>query len=150
MGYDCYTVEKEEYFRANIWGMKFLRKMMKLAGVDFDTEETRYCKPEEDDEGNVCQHSQVGSLYLCFCSNDGWHVTPENCRHIAEKLQNFTLPLDEDHPERDMLAWITDEKEKQRILALPRKPITDDDREFVNNFIEFCVKAADQGGFYVW
>jgi hypothetical protein len=144
MGYDMYTVksdgEEPAYFRANISGMGFLRSVMRRAGVDVETKTRHYCKQDED----RAQFSEEGSLFICFGSNDGWHVTPQECLHIAEKLENFKGDV------FDETDWLPDPVTGKFGFAKREEKITEEDREYIQRFVEFCKKAATLDGFYVF
>jgi len=120
MGYDLYGVVDGRYFRANIWGMGRLRNVMIDAKVDLAA--------DSKSPGNLsiaAYYAESGgakpSLGDCFCTNDGWVVTAEECKHIAEQLGKWLvkgeLPLE------DML--------------------------FVQSFTAYCRGCVDQEGFTV-
>jgi len=65
-----------------------------------------------------------GNLYSCFGSNDGWLVTPEESQYIADSLKDTHYGPD-GYTSKEFV-------------------------EFVKGFADYCKKAAEQGGFYVW
>lgn len=144
MGYDMYSNGGEHYFRANISGMVFLRDVMEKAGVDFQMGKGMRETSNERDK----PYSAEGSLATCFGSNDGWHVRPEECLHIAEKL---TAIVGTKEP---VTAARVVDKAGNPAPAGDRRtitiPLTDDDRAFIQEFIDFNRKSAVLGGYFVW
>jgi hypothetical protein len=72
------------------------------------------------------EEGKVG--YWKFCSNDGWHVTPDECRLIADKLSRNLGP--------DLWADLDIEAEPAR--------------EALARWIDFNRLAAENGGFRVY
>jgi hypothetical protein len=112
---------------------------------------------DEDGENiNERKKGEFGTLYMCFCSNDGWHVTPMDCKHIAHKLKEFkgryyeTVPLPKSGDSflkglpKALMASIG------RIFDGERKHLSEDDLDWVQKFGEYCERASELGGFYVW
>ncbi len=69
-----------------------------------------------------------------FKSNDGWLITPEECRHIASRLRKFVAEnevgsylsfFDDDPPKEEVEGWLT-------------------------SFADYCENAAENEGFKVW
>jgi hypothetical protein len=116
MGYDMQWTKDgtdDGYFRANIWGMGTLRKVMDLAKL-FSDDDTQPLFPEppkgilrEDEyEGEMPEEAKAfwkehdavlrtpskgtGRVHWAkFCSNDGWIVTTEEAKIISEKLSGL-------------------------------------------------------------
>ena len=137
MGYDMYTKEQGEYFRANVWGMGMLRSAMARCGVQSGPVVEREL---ELDLGTGERRTLQGDLYSCFCSNEGWLVTPEECSHIAECLQR----------DSDSLSSYFGVTIENNEFIRKEMELESDDRELIKEFAEYCRKAAGQGGFYVW
>lgn len=141
MGYDLYTKEQapdgKGYFRANIWGMSMLRQAMQSCEVESQPETMREIEP--DNETGEPQ-ALLGDLWSCFSSNDGWLVTPEECRYIADKLQGNGPSFER------YRGWDT----KGGELVPTMQEVTVADQKYIQEFAAFCEKAASLGGFYVW
>ena len=139
MGYDMYTKEEGEYFRANISGMSLLRGIMRECGVEGSAVSLREC--ESNPETLEVQKIE-GSLFSCFGSNDGWLISPEECRHIAERLEAGGFG-----PEgTGYRHW--DIKDGEFVTVYTE--FTGEDRQYAKEFADYCKKAASLGGFYVW
>lgn len=158
MGYDMTMLDDhnsdEGYFRANIWGMQILRGAMKAAGVmDVNHDDIKWPEVNQE-EGESDDDYYARSDVACadtrafrstnpelvpigkFCSNDGWHVVPEECLLIANGLDKV-LATGEEIFYRD--TW------ENRTVGLG-----DSDREYVKKFADYCRRAADKNGFSVW
>lgn len=129
MGYDMYSVDGKEYFRANIWAMQLLRSAMHSAGVDLVSKKKR--------TAGGGQVNVDATLIDCFCTNDGWYVLPEECKEIAEKLRSAKIST------AHVYKMSGDE------VLLKKKKLSKDEQEYIREFAEFCEKVKDQG-FYVW
>ncbi len=158
MGYDMTMVDDrdsdEGYFRANIWGMQMLRGAMKAAGVldvEHDNVEWPKIKKEAGETDNDFQarherelepvrafRSETATLVPIgkFCSNDGWHVVPEECLLIADALDKLTVSGEE--------VFYRDTWEQRTVSLSPS------DMEFVKEFADYCRRASKKGGFSVW
>jgi len=151
MGYDMYMVNKRGmkrgnyYFRANIWGMQYLRKVMEVAGVlDCEVDHPDFqdvTQEEMDADGDVFdkKNREVLSFrspiegrvpIVKFGSNDGWIVTPEESLAIADSLTKL----------------VNNNKN------VPRQYDWDpgDDISFAVEFSDYCRRAAKRGGFRVF
>ena len=150
MGYDMTNSSKDEsknYFRSNIWGMGQLRAAMKMAGVlDFEAEAPKNPAYNEDRNEEEDEDNFVSSMILDyrsenpalvpiqkFCSNDGWHVTPDECKLIADGLSK-------------LLINNTSIKFIDRWDGLEK----DVNREHVQDFADYCKFSADHDGFRVY
>lgn len=157
MGYDMTMIgddSDEGYFRANIWGMQILRGAMKAAGVlDVDHDNVEWpevTREEGEDDDSYYERNDLAcadtrafrstdtSLVPIgkFCSNDGWHIVPEECSLIADGLDKV-LASGEEIFYRD--SW------ENRTVGLG-----DSDREFVKKFADYCRRASEKDGFTVW
>lgn len=160
MGYDMHTVaedhnwDDDSYFRANIWGMQMLRGAMKAANVldtDYDDPEWPEVKQEEGESEEMWDarreemcapirafRSEKKGLVPIgkFCSNDGWHIVPEECLIIADALDKL-LTSDQEIFYRD--SW------EERTISL-----SEHDKQFVKEFANYCRRASSKKGFRVW
>lgn len=107
MGYDMYT-PSGTYHRLNIWGMGECRDaMVKLGMLDLTAlppefpewkegftseEEDRYNEEMNDALGRVPTPT-IGIAAYKLCSNDGWHVDPDE---IDEALRHYDSTSEED------------------------------------------------------
>lgn len=155
MGYDMYTVDNEEYFRANIWGMSLLRGAMETANVlDLQQRNPEWTKisdelqesdPDAWDKANsdkvAFQSIHFNKVPIGkFCSNDGWHVLPHECLIIANGLQeilNSEQPIHFREYDWKNGGYVT-------------KECTEDEKKYIAEFKEYCHTASNQGGFKVW
>lgn len=112
MGYDM-TNGKGDYFRLNIWGMGSVRRLLLKKGTTFD----------------------LGK----FCSNDGWKVTPKECRVLMKDISK--IELGETYQERDFENGNVIYKEVKLEKWL---------FDYIQKFKAFCEKSAGCGGFEVW
>ena len=158
MGYDMSMVNdpdsEEGYFRANISGMQLLRGAMLAAGVmDTDYEDpewpdVKHLDSESDDEWQGRHELACASVRAFrsqnpelvpigkFVSNDGWHVVPEECLLIADKLDAI-LATGKEIFYRD--SW------NNRTVSLG-----DWDLGFAKRFADYCRLSSKHGGFRVW
>lgn len=148
MGYDLSTINSDEDFRANIWGMQILRGAMKAAGcLEWDTN-PEWPKGPWNEETNPSFEAvkkvsspQPGKVPgIKFCSNDGWIVTEKECGTLADALLKL---LDEEEE-------IFYQKYSFEKGGYERQIISYSERQFVQEFAEYCRKAAGDGGFTVW
>jgi hypothetical protein len=153
MGYDMYGVENNEYFRANIWGMGFLRSVMRMAEAldeevpspefpeiekrDDETEEQYEMRLQESQDEITSISPGVKPPFYKFCSNDGWFLTPEECRVIADAIDKYV----DEHEEYTWSSWDGEVKTVKR---------GDDDDNFVREFSAYCRKMSESGGFKVY
>lgn len=144
------------YFRLNISGMSAMRDdMAKLGMLAYDYEVdyewpsledyglTEYPDEEEDPTEaqqkwiDACKEkrrwspSEPGLPAHKFGSNDGWIVTPEDCRSA----------LDEYEQARD---------EKPDLVKKIREEWVIDGENYFDSWIAFLTRAIDHGGFEVW
>lgn len=142
MGYDMYMRDTgfeggdDAYFRANIWGMGSLRRVMTAAGVlDWDGARGEFPEPPEElqarmEEGDEEAERAWDDKLLPFlgqrsgdpkkvpgfkfCSNDGWWVTPEECELIAAALggevSTEALEAEIDRYNEEHVAWMREAK----------------------------------------
>lgn len=158
MGYDMTMVEDrdsdEGYFRANIWGMQMLRGAMKAANVlDLEHDDVEWPKSEQKEgetEGDydarretelapVRSFRSTNSTLVPigkFCSNDGWHIVPQECLLIADGLDKLATSGEE--------VFYRDTWEQRTVSLSPS------DMKFVKEFAEYCRRASKKGGFSVW
>ncbi len=161
MGYDMHAVDGNDpdvgYFRANIWGMQFLRSVMKQADVfDFEQDPPEWPKVEqkegesEDDYEirrevtffpvvSACSPTGKVPIYK-FCSNDGRLVTSAECKVIADGLLKFVD---------------SNEKYDVTVLGIGRDAIShvvrdDKDDRWVREFADYCHRMVEHGGFKVY
>lgn len=105
MGYDCYSVQGEEYYRINIWGMQSLREGMYATNIlteevpspDFPEHEPF----DEEEQYEAYRASLIPMLSQTspngripdwkFGSNDGWIVTPAECLLIVQNLPRYEV-----------------------------------------------------------
>lgn len=144
----AYVIRRDDptYFRLNISGMGAMREVMEQAGAG--TWEGEASWPEYPgsehfnrhgdpvDEVGLAYEAQVKALRMArtttlvplhkFCSNDGWVVTPGECRLIAERVRSLLESDDYDFGED---GW----------------------REMVRDWADYCADAANfADGFEVW
>jgi hypothetical protein len=150
MGYDLYMANSESdegYFRANIWTMGILRQV--LHGLDLLTDE----EPPADatDEAMTdFEGSGRGIPHCKLSSNDGWFVTPAECRAVADGIsakKNQVEPL--------VAAALVDYAEYEaKFNKTTVQPVTNtmarDWSETVFAFGDYCARAAAKGGFRVF
>jgi hypothetical protein len=92
----------DNYFRLNIWGMSEMRRLMTDA-LDWEMKppewpDTRFLEGTEEEQDERAKAllapvraitSPTGNVPLFkFSSNDGWLITPNECRRIADVLTN--------------------------------------------------------------
>lgn len=112
MGYDM-TNGNNEYFRLNIWGMGSVRRLLLKKETTFD----------------------LGK----FCSNDGWQVTPDECKVLVKDL---SLIEEGETYEKES---IDNEKMVLKQVVLDKEFF-----DYIQEFKEFCENSIDCGGFQVW
>ena len=120
MGYDMYT-GSDEYFRLSIWGMSTYRDIMENYDMITWSEPPAWPAVPEDidwdvfdeDETSYAEYRAANSLVLSyrgdspgmvgakFCSNDGWHVTPEEIGEALEAYKNLGSPMPFDNNEEN-------------------------------------------------
>jgi hypothetical protein len=150
MGYDLYmanTDGDEGYFRANIWSMQIIRRV--LGGLDLLTDEE---PPKEltGDEMTDWESSGGGIPFCKLTSNDGWFVTPAECRVVADGIaakRNQVEPL--------VAAALVDQAayEAEFNKTAPRAITNEMAREWserIYDFGDYCARAATAGGFRVF
>lgn len=167
MGYDMQWEKDgsdEGYFRANIWGMGTLRYTMYLAGVlDEEAEMPQWperpkdLKEERDDDPRAIElekqrdatratrSTDPGKVPIFkFGSNDGWIVTPEESRLIADKVDAMLAKIDGGEP----FVLTFDDKED---FVLDAKKTAPERMKFVKDWAVYNRKCADAGMAYrVW
>jgi hypothetical protein len=143
MGYDLYSVETGMHFRANIFGMNKLRLVMADAGVALGA-------ASESDHNVFTAVGPIGkpakqqkaNLGSCFCSNDGWVVTSNECNHIASCLGKWMVK-----GKISLDLGGTDNVDTTGYA--PSADFSFDDMRFVQSFIAYCRGCIDEGGFKV-
>lgn len=122
------------YFRLNIWGMSAMRQEMTEA-LDWSHANSPWPAPPEEGKRSKAEYEADVEAMLTgelesgqvpaykFSSNDGWLITPRECRTIASVLE--------------------------RALPHLRKGGDPAWRETVRLFIKFNRYAADHGGYRV-
>lgn len=128
MGYDMYQGRdgNGQYFRLNIWGMGEYREVMERHGmVDWSVDPPPDPEDWDDDEQRLRWQTDVpaktfGIAGYKLCSNDGWLVTPEECRSA-------------------LAAWESSENKVNETL---------DDYWF--SWLRFIEGAIEAGGFRVY
>jgi hypothetical protein len=139
MGYDLEICEPGEltqaegYFRANIWSMNRLREAMLETRMAFEDDFPTYPENGTDAQYEEWQSSHEpadvpGIPLHKFCSNDGWHVLPVECK--AALLAWHT--------------WSTVNREK-----VPSN-LDDDESEYWTRWLGYLRLAIDHGGFKVY
>jgi len=162
MGYDMTAVKDHEvYFRANISGMQFLRTVIGIANVDM-TKKVRHTERAEKGEK---PYSRKGDILTCFSTNDGWHVTSEDCKELATKVATVQagqlLPDPVPDPAMQALvgklveAGMAPTQAPQFEQEMARGPlsghhITREEKAYIDEFAKFCEKSVTLGGFHVW
>ncbi len=163
MTYDFETARGGLRFKANMSGIRFLRAAIVESGVNLKRRKQRSFAPKEK------ARPMRGDLMMCFDSNSGFHVMPDECREIAERIEaalpgwiknpkvvvpksilmvkrpgrgKGAPPRFEAYEEMDSVAWF--EVEAAEIGANPRRI------EFVRRFVLFCREASLRGGFFVY
>ena len=150
MGYDLYmanTDGDEGYFRANIWSMQIIRRV--LGGLELLSAE----EPPKELTGDAMTDWECSGAGLPFCkltSNDGWFVTPAECRAVAEGLA-----AKRDQVEPLVAAALVDHAEYEASFnKTPVRPITNEMAKewagHILDFGDFCARAAKAGGFRVF
>lgn len=149
MGYDMFSAEGGEYFRANISGMQMLRSVMEQCGVRGGAVSQRILQEREDYDDNddrpaddLRQATLEGDLYSCFSSNDGWLVTPNEARYIAERLREGLEGI-------ATYEYLAATRSSSNMI-IAEDVLTEEDLKFAREFAEFNVKCAELGGYYVW
>ena len=150
MGYDLYMLNTdgdEGYFRANIWSMQIIRRV--LGGLDLLSAEE---PPKEltGDEMTDWESSGAGIPLCKLSSNDGWFVTPAECRAVADGIaakRNQVEPL--------VAAALVDQAayEAEFNKAAARPVTAEMAREWserIYDFGDYCARAAAAGGFRVF
>ena len=150
MGYDLYmanTDGDEGYFRANIWSMQIIRRV--LGGLDLISDE----EPASTLTGDAMTDWESSGTGIPLCkltSNDGWFVTPAECRAVAEgiaKKRNQIEPL--------VAAALVDQAEYEaKFNKTDPRPITNtmaaEWSERIYDFGDYCARASTAGGFRVF
>jgi len=145
-GYDLETVEvvpeeaRGEFRELTEDGKGYFRHtggvtaVLRLLGVDFDTEVERKQYPFEDEETGELLSPQTckADLACVMTCNTSMQVTPDECRSIAEKLQQENLA--------EALHMIDQMDARDHDI--------NDEINFFNDFQNFCVAASKYGGFY--
>jgi hypothetical protein len=150
MGYDLYmanTDGDEGYFRANIWSMQIIRRV--LEGLDLLTDE----EPPKGavDEAMTDFESAGRGIPLCkMSSNDGWFVTPAECAAVATGIA-----AKKDRVEPLVAAALVDYAEYEaKFNKTEPKPVTNtmarEWSERIFDFATYCELAAKKGGFRVF
>jgi hypothetical protein len=150
MGYDLYMLNTdgdEGYFRANIWSMQIIRRV--LGGLDLLSAE----EPPKELTGDAMTDWESSGAGLPFCkltSNDGWFVTPAECRAVAEgitKRRTEVEPL-------VAAALIDAAAYEAEFNKTATRPVTAEmAREWserIYDFGDYCARAAVIGGFRVF
>jgi hypothetical protein len=73
-----------------------------------------------------------------FCSNDGWHIVPEECLIIADGIDKLI--------ESKQLITYIDGWDNSTHTIDP----TSEDMPYIKEFSEYCRKASKADGFVVW
>lgn len=144
------------YFRLNIWGMGNWRDAMDQVGMvhdapfpgfpeypgdehyDWDEEYNRTPKTPQAEAYEaklataLAEHGSPGMAMHKFCSNDGWHVTKEECASAVAAWEEY---CDDGGP-------ILDE-EKELLYPV-------EDRSYWDEWITFLTYGATHDGFIVW
>jgi hypothetical protein len=161
--YEKMNAADTHYFRLNIWGMGKARVGMYEAGMIFDgqadNEWPEYSPPTSAEGGKegllaaeddydrkydeLCepiraQHPEGGDTIpsFKFGSNDGWHVTPEECHAAVVAWREHKAKLDAG----DALAILDEDGEETSVF----------DAQWWPEWIEFIDRASKRGGFKVW
>jgi hypothetical protein len=150
MGYDMRNSHPDgeiSYFQANIRSMRMLREVLEEAGVlDVSIEHPPFVKVSEEEQDRDENAWDVANAAVIsfrstdptkvhvdkFCSNDGWHVVPEECILIGTKLQEL---LDSKREVMCSVGWSNEEHPMNR--------------DFVQEFATYCLFSAKYGGFKV-
>jgi hypothetical protein len=162
--YDKMNSADTHYFRLNIWGMGKARAGMYEAGMIFDGQQNdewpTYSPPtsaEGGKEGLLQAEDDYDREYDALCepiraqhpdgddtipsfkfgSNDGWLVTPEECRAALRAWQEHKAKLDAN----DVLATYGEDGQEETSVF---------DAEWWPEWIEFIERASHRGGFKVW
>jgi hypothetical protein len=174
MGYDMqWTKDGEDdgYFRANIWGMGTLRRAMDLAKLFSDEDEQitfpeapegvkhldEYKDGEEippevqkfweaHDQTLKTPSKEAGKVHWAkFCSNDGWIVTTEEAKNIAEKLGGLLDLVDKgEHFEAEFASF-----DGREIFALDKSNV--DRVKFIRQWVDYNKRVAEEKTEYaVW
>ena len=129
--------ETGDYFQANISGMGWLSEIMQKIGMlDAKTDMPRFeWENEAQGEENIKAGSDSpGIPWWKFSSNDGWHVTEEECR---EALALYHAFIAINGPE----------------LPIPQEELDDPDQgmnKFFAEWLVFIHHASTRGGFRVY
>lgn len=150
MGYDLYmknTDGDEGYFRANIWSMQIIRRV--LAGLELLNGEE---PPKEltGDDMTDWESSGAGIPLCKLTSNDGWFVTPAECRAVADGITDKRSQV-----EPLVAAALVDQAayEAEFNKTAPRAITNEMAREWserIYDFGDYCARAAAAGGFRVF
>jgi hypothetical protein len=161
-----------DYFRLNIWGMATMRAIMARSGVMLSADCVWPEHPGDehfDDDGEpltpkgrafrdaveavLRQSPEQGKVpFFKFGSNDGWVITPEECRALAAGLRAV---VNGDTGEA-LSESIEQEKAFLRHVLDDAIPTVDRDeiefwRRETLDFADFCERSAEHGeGFAVW
>lgn len=159
MGYDIRWTKDhsdEGYFRANIWYMQFLRKLMIDVGIlDTVTPEPVWPRPgkpwdeltkeeqeEYEEQANVIRASRspfVNQIPIWkFGSNDAWLITPHESGLIADVLGakiKETLEGVEDKLKMGRFLVNKDAKTKLEEMI--------GDLKFAQSWCDYCAKCRD-------
>lgn len=144
MGYDMSVEADQAYFRLNIFGMGTYRDAMEECGMifwpvsnfdwpkrdDFVSDEAYRAACEEyrdRDFGGVIPGHKT-------CSNDGWLVTPDECRRAVEAYND----------------WIEEIGAEYEPEPVPAAIEMDGDVDYWRQWIDYLEHAANNGGFRVW
>jgi len=166
----------EGYFRANIWGMGILRGVMEaLDVIDWETDHPPFPDmPEGMEERMESEDSAIAEAAEAeydkmvlpvltarssdpnkvpgfkFCSNDAWHVLPDECKAIATAFKG--IDADEIVQAQERMAEALPNLSKVAVVFTDGRK-GDEVRELVEyaqKFGDYCARAAEHGGFKVY
>lgn len=163
MGYDLRSrqvnpdTQRPERFRFNVSGMARLRAVLYELGVlDVDSPCPEW--PVHPGQGHFDENdhplTQEGRLYLerlqkvrewhanngkvpkhKFASNNGWIVTPEECRIFSKAIRSAG---------KEVILTILQEYEEESPIFL------EESADYIMRFGEYCERCASLGGFEVY
>jgi hypothetical protein len=143
------------YYRLNIWGMSTMRRIMDDAGLlewsdagewpDVDEEDPDAAAKVREWKSRGAGDDQQVPAYK-FGSNDGWIVTPDECRVIAAKLREFANPITTERTDRELRPggpYVRMEVMYRVLRSLGKGDIpTDFDRQFTQTMVDSLPEDA--------